>query len=140
MKSYAAEPVRRPRIVCHMLTSVDGRLLVDRWTPPASGIDADRLRRHYDEAAATFGADGWIVGRTNDGAVRPRLDTAARAHRGGGGSRSPYNARRQSRWSRRCRGHGPAWQVALRAGPRGWRSRHRGVRPAVEAAHGRTIE
>lgn len=46
-----------------MITSIDGRLLVDRWTPPASGIDAALLRGHYEKIAARFVADGWIVGR-----------------------------------------------------------------------------
>lgn len=45
-----------------MVSSIDGRLLVDRWTPPAAGIDPDIVSRHYDEVAARFHADGWIVG------------------------------------------------------------------------------
>src|ERR687884_672050 len=53
----------RPKIICHMMSSIDGRLLVDRWTAPAAGIDPGRLRRHYEEVAARFGAEGWIVGR-----------------------------------------------------------------------------
>jgi riboflavin biosynthesis pyrimidine reductase len=53
----------RPKIICHMISSIDGRLLVDRWTPPAAGIDSDIVHRHYDEVAARFDADGWIVGR-----------------------------------------------------------------------------
>jgi len=46
-----------------MITSIDGRLLVDRWTAPAAGIDVDVLRQHYDDVAARFDAGGWIVGR-----------------------------------------------------------------------------
>jgi hypothetical protein len=57
----------RPKIICHMVSSIDGRLLVDRWTPPAAGVDEDIVLR-YDEVAARFDADGWIVGRaTMDG-------------------------------------------------------------------------
>jgi hypothetical protein len=29
----------RPTIICHMVSSIDGRLLAGRWTPPATGID-----------------------------------------------------------------------------------------------------
>jgi riboflavin biosynthesis pyrimidine reductase len=53
----------RPKIICHMVSSVDGRLLVDRWTPPAAGIHADIVHRTYDQVASRFDADGWIVGR-----------------------------------------------------------------------------
>jgi len=59
----------RPTIICHMVSSIDGRLLVDRWTPPASGVDRVRLRRHYEEVAARFDADGWIVGRKTMGEI-----------------------------------------------------------------------
>jgi riboflavin biosynthesis pyrimidine reductase len=53
----------RPKIICHMVSSIDGRLLVDRWTPPAAGIDADIVHPTYEQVAARFDADGWIVGR-----------------------------------------------------------------------------
>jgi hypothetical protein len=53
----------RPKIICHMVSSIDGRLLVDRWTPPAAGINACMIRGHYDEVAARLNSDGWIVGR-----------------------------------------------------------------------------
>ena len=54
----------RPKIICHMTSSIDGRLLVDRWTAPATGIDATTLRSHHDQVASRFDSDGWIVGRT----------------------------------------------------------------------------
>lgn len=53
----------RPKIICHMVSSVDGRLLADRWTAPAAGLDRRKLLDHYDEIASRFDADGWIVGR-----------------------------------------------------------------------------
>jgi riboflavin biosynthesis pyrimidine reductase len=46
-----------------MTMSVDGRQQADRWSAPAQGVDGTALRRHYDEVAARFGADGWMVGR-----------------------------------------------------------------------------
>ena len=64
MSAHSTESGIRPRIICHMVTSIDGRLLVDRWTRPAAGIDAGRLRGHYDDVARRFRAEGWIVGRT----------------------------------------------------------------------------
>jgi riboflavin biosynthesis pyrimidine reductase len=53
----------RPRIICHMVSSIDGRLLADRWTPAAAGSSADIVHRTYEQVAARFEADGWIVGR-----------------------------------------------------------------------------
>ena len=53
----------RPQIICHMGTSIDGRLHPSRFTGPADGISIDVLRRHYEEVADRFNAEGWIVGR-----------------------------------------------------------------------------
>ena len=53
----------RPYIICHMGTSIDGRLHPSRFTVPAAGISRDVLRRHYEEVADRFEAEGWIVGR-----------------------------------------------------------------------------
>lgn len=53
----------RPRIICHMTSSIDGRQLVDRWTKPATGIDPAILRGHYDEVYRRLETSGWIVGR-----------------------------------------------------------------------------
>jgi 5-amino-6-(5-phosphoribosylamino)uracil reductase len=68
----------RPKIICHMVSSIDGRLLAHRWTAPAAGIDAGRLRRHYEEVGARLGAQGWIVGRrTMEEIVKGTARTAA---------------------------------------------------------------
>ena len=53
----------RPRIICHMTSSVDGRQLVDRWTGPAEGIDPVALDSHYDDIYTRLDTAGWIVGR-----------------------------------------------------------------------------
>jgi riboflavin biosynthesis pyrimidine reductase len=52
----------RPKIICQMVTSIDGRLNPSRWTPPA-GEDGKRIRSQYDAVYDRLGADGWIVGR-----------------------------------------------------------------------------
>lgn len=52
-----------PKIICHMVSSIDGRLLVDRFSAPAAGIDESVLRQHYDSVSKKFQADGWVVGR-----------------------------------------------------------------------------
>ena len=50
---------RRPRIVCHMAVSLDGRIVVDGW--PESVAVA--VRREYELVHASYEADGWICGR-----------------------------------------------------------------------------
>lgn len=52
-------PTGRPRVICHMATSVDGRIVVDGW--PAAAAAA--VRREYEAVHASFDADGWICGR-----------------------------------------------------------------------------
>lgn len=53
----------RPTIICHMGTSIDGRLHPSRFTKPAVGVQADILRSHYETIHDNFDADGWIIGR-----------------------------------------------------------------------------
>jgi 5-amino-6-(5-phosphoribosylamino)uracil reductase len=66
----------RPKIVCHMMSSIDGRLLADRWTKPPADFDARGLRALYDEAVAKHKAEGWIVGRKT---MEPYAKGVARA-------------------------------------------------------------
>lgn len=47
----------RPRVICHMMPSVDGRLRTDRWDIPETGHD------EYERTADSFRADAWICGR-----------------------------------------------------------------------------
>ncbi|TLP44219.1 riboflavin deaminase [Cohaesibacter sp. CAU 1516] len=57
---------QRPEIICHMISSLDGRLLPDRWQGlPEAAIDL------YEEVAEKYKADGWIVGRKTMEAYLP---------------------------------------------------------------------
>ena len=47
---------KRPYVICHMLPSVDGRIVTRGW-------DVKNASREYERTAATFGADAWIIGR-----------------------------------------------------------------------------
>jgi riboflavin biosynthesis pyrimidine reductase len=53
----------RPHIICHMTTSIDGRLHPSRFTEAAVGVSKDVFRTHYENIYEGFKADGWIVGR-----------------------------------------------------------------------------
>lgn len=52
----------RPHIICHMMSSIDGRAVCDRWTPLATG-KSDASLNHYEKTALHFKADAWLVGR-----------------------------------------------------------------------------
>jgi 2,5-diamino-6-(ribosylamino)-4(3H)-pyrimidinone 5'-phosphate reductase len=47
---------RRPYVICHMLPSIDGRIVIRDWK-------LDNATREYERTAATFEADAWIIGR-----------------------------------------------------------------------------
>ena len=50
---------RRPRVVCHMAASLDGRIVVHGW-PESVAI---AVRREYEHLHGSYEADGWICGR-----------------------------------------------------------------------------
>jgi len=76
----ADDGARRPRVICHMMATVDGRIVVDRWPLSPEG------RREYERVHASYDPDGWICGRVTmepfAGGVRPE-DEVAREHAGG---------------------------------------------------------
>ena len=53
----AVRGAERPRVICHMMTSVDGRIVTEGWPLSPGG------RRQYEELHATYEPDGWICGR-----------------------------------------------------------------------------
>lgn len=48
---------KRPYVICHMVPSIDGRIVLQSWKAPPSTL------AEYERLALTFGADAWIVGR-----------------------------------------------------------------------------
>nr|WP_244435325.1 dihydrofolate reductase family protein [Methylobacterium sp. B34] len=66
-------------MICHMGSSIDGRLHPSRWTPPAAGVEDGLVHRYYEETAARLDTEGWIVGRTTMAEIakgHPRKATA----------------------------------------------------------------
>src|SRR5215217_5379732 len=55
-----------PYIICHMVTSIDGRLHPSRFTVLAAGIPAEVLRGHCEQVTGQFEAEGWIAGPKGD--------------------------------------------------------------------------
>ena len=74
-------PSRRPRVICHMAVSVDGRIVVDGWHASV----ADVIRREYEAVHVSYDSDGWMCGRVTmepfAGAVRAEADVR-REHAG----------------------------------------------------------
>ena len=54
----------RPKIICHMTSSIDGRLLIDRWLRPDTEAEHALVGSTYDSLGAKLGTEGWMVGRT----------------------------------------------------------------------------
>ena len=48
---------RRPRVICHMMSSLDGRIVTDGWPISPEG------RRQYELVHADYAPDGWLCGR-----------------------------------------------------------------------------
>jgi 2,5-diamino-6-(ribosylamino)-4(3H)-pyrimidinone 5'-phosphate reductase len=70
---------RRPRVICHMLASVDGRIVTGGW--PLSGEG----RRQYELVHASYEPDGWLCGRVTmeehfAQGVRPESEVAREHH------------------------------------------------------------
>ena len=50
----------KPYVICHMIASIDGRTLIDRWCPE------DAERRHFFEPLHDrLGVDSWLIGRVS---------------------------------------------------------------------------
>jgi riboflavin biosynthesis pyrimidine reductase len=47
----------KPYVICHMMSSVDGRILPNRWHPPVED------RGVYERLHNELGCDAWLVGR-----------------------------------------------------------------------------
>ncbi|MBV8520292.1 MAG: RibD family protein [Acidobacteria bacterium] len=63
-----------PYVICHMLPSVDGRIVTRDW-------DLPRASPEYERTAATFGADAWIIGRISMEPYAGKARVPSRKHR-----------------------------------------------------------
>lgn len=83
-----ANDSRRPRVICHMIGSLDGRILVGDWPMAEEG------RREYERVHAQYDADGWLCGRNTmeDFAERVRTDEEIGQDQGDGVARDDFVA------------------------------------------------
>lgn len=78
----------RPYVICHMVPSVDGRIVTRDWPLPRA------YSREYERAAATFAADAWIIGRVS---MEPYAGRARLPSRSQPIPRKDFLARRDAR-------------------------------------------
>lgn len=52
-----------PKIICHMMSSVDGRLLQERWSLPFGGKEPLDLIAVYASLGREWNTDAWMFGR-----------------------------------------------------------------------------
>lgn len=53
----------KPKIICHIMSSVDGRLLNGRWTLPYDGKSPSEIGGIYAEIGKTLKTQAWLFGR-----------------------------------------------------------------------------
>lgn len=82
-------PQDRPYTLCHMTTSVDGRIKVRRWKT----VDADS---HYEEVHAKLGGDAWMCGRITMQGYADSAEPLAEAPLEGPVSREDHVAKRDA--------------------------------------------
>jgi riboflavin biosynthesis pyrimidine reductase len=51
----------KPYVICHMCTTIDGRILASRWADLPAVIRSGKL---FETTAASFGIGAWLVGTT----------------------------------------------------------------------------
>ena len=49
----------KPYVICHMCTTIDGRILGERWKDLPARISSGKL---FETTAASFGIGAWLDG------------------------------------------------------------------------------
>lgn len=60
-----------PKVICHIMSSVDGRLLAGRWTAPFDGTNPSELFKEYAAIGQSLGTDAWMFGKATTREVFP---------------------------------------------------------------------
>lgn len=63
----------RPKVICHIMGSVDGRLMNERWTPPCDGRPQSDLLAVYAEIGKELGTSAWMFGLNTARAFFPDI-------------------------------------------------------------------
>lgn len=71
----------KPEVICHIMSSVDGRLLPSRWTEPFDGTDPGILFKEYADICTQLGTDAWMFGKGTVKEVFPGKFTSRKTTR-----------------------------------------------------------
>lgn len=61
----------KPEIICHIMSSVDGRVLPSRWTPSFDGTEPGKLFAEYAAIGRQLDTDAWMFGKATTREVFP---------------------------------------------------------------------
>lgn len=61
----------RPKVICHIMSSVDGRLINERWTPPFNGETQTEVVAEYAKAGKELATSAWMFGLNTARAFLP---------------------------------------------------------------------
>ena len=53
----------KPKVICHIMASVDGHIQVERWTAPSGDIPKTDLMKTYSDISKTLRTDAWTFGK-----------------------------------------------------------------------------
>lgn len=62
----------KPKIICHIMSSVDGRLLDERWTASFDGTSKAELLKMYAIIGRGLNTDAWMFGKNTVKAFFPK--------------------------------------------------------------------
>ena len=60
----------KPKIICHIMSSVDGRLIDGRWTAPYE-VERGELLEVYVAIGRELNTDAWMFGKNTVRAIFP---------------------------------------------------------------------
>lgn len=61
----------KPEVICHIMSSVDGRLLPSRWTLPFGDTNPSELFKEYAALGKCLETDAWMFGKATASEVFP---------------------------------------------------------------------
>lgn len=53
----------KPKVICHIMASVDGHIQVERWTAPSGDMPKTDLMKTYSDIGKTLCTDAWTFGK-----------------------------------------------------------------------------
>lgn len=53
----------KPQIICHIMTSVDGHIQVERWSEPVGDVSKTDLMKEYTDIGKSLSTDAWTFGK-----------------------------------------------------------------------------